>query len=146
MTMARSKKLAIGFWCATAVFCFQIGFTAYAQLRMPQVAQAFVHLGFPDYFRIELGWAKVLGVLVLLAPVPGRLKEWAYAGFAITLGSAIVAHVAVGDGADAWGWAVGTGVLWALSYGFWRASSANRSASARPEPARVALQARVQEA
>jgi hypothetical protein len=26
----------------------------------------------------------------------------------------------VGDGPEAWGWAAGTGVLWGLSYFFWR--------------------------
>jgi hypothetical protein len=61
---------------------------------------------------VELSWAKLLGVVLLLAPVPARLKEWAYAGFAITLGSALIAHLSVGDGPDAWGWAAGTGVLW----------------------------------
>ena len=101
---------------ATALFCLQMGFTAYAQLRLPQVAEAFTHLGFPDYFRVELSWAKLLGVVLLLAPVPARLKEWAYAGFAITLGSALIAHFSVGDGPEAWGWAAGTGVLWGLSY------------------------------
>ena len=96
--MARPKQLVIGFWVATALFCLQIGFTAYAQLRLPQVAAAFTHLGFPDYFRIELSWAKLLGVVLLLAPpVPARLKEWAYAGFAFDLASAVIAHLAVGD-------------------------------------------------
>ena len=118
--MPRHNRLIIGFWIATAVFCLQIGFTAYAQMRLPQVAAAFAHLGFPDYFRWELTWAKLLGVAILLAPVPARLKEWAYAGFAITLVSAVFAHMSVGDGPDAWGWAAGTGVLWALSYFFWR--------------------------
>jgi hypothetical protein len=37
-------------------------------------------------------------VVLLLAPVPARLKEWVYAGCAITLGSALIAHFAVGDG------------------------------------------------
>lgn len=104
----------------TVLFCLQIGFTAYAQLRFPEVAQAFAHLGFPDYFRLELTWAKLLGVAVLLAPLPARLKEWAYAGFAINLASAVIAHLAVGDGVEAWGWAAGTGVLWAISYVTWR--------------------------
>src|SRR5882757_10960879 len=101
----RFKGLVIGFWIATAIFCLQMGFTAYAQLRLPQVASAFSHLGFPDYFRVELSLAKLLGIVLLLAPVPARLKEWAYAGFAIDLGSAIIAHLAVGDGAQSWGWA-----------------------------------------
>ena len=122
----RAQRIA--YWIVTALLCLQLVFTAYAQLSLPQVAQAFTHLGFPDYFRVELSCAKFLGVLVLLAPVPARLKEWAYAGFAITLGSALIAHLAVGDGPEAWGWAAGTSVLWALSYVLWRrlqATSAN---------------------
>jgi len=75
LRITHSKGVVIGFWIATAIFCLQIAFTAYAQLRLPQVAQAFTHLGFPGYFRIELSWAKLLGVVLLLAPVPTRLKE-----------------------------------------------------------------------
>jgi hypothetical protein len=130
LNMPRSKRLVVGFWIVTALFCLQIGFTAYAQLRLPQVAEAFTHLGFPDYFRVELSLAKLLGVVLLLAPVPARLKEWAYAGFAITLGSALVAHLSVGDGPQAWGWAAGTSVLWGLSYFLWR-----RVQAAAPPPA-----------
>jgi hypothetical protein len=117
----------LAYWLVTGLFCLQMAFTAYAQLRLPQVAAAFAHLGFPSYFRIELSWAKLLGLLVLLAPAPLRLKEWAYAGFAIDLTSALVAHFAVGDGPAAWSWAAGTAVLWALSYVLWR-----RMPSARP--------------
>src|SRR4249920_3731448 len=115
--MARTRTV---YWIVTALFCLQLGFTAYAQLTLPQVAGMFTHLGFPDYFRVELSWVKLIGVVLLLAPVPARLKEWAYAGFAITLGSALIAHFAVGDGPEAWGFAAATGVLWGLSYFFWR--------------------------
>jgi hypothetical protein len=60
---------------------------------------AFHHLGLPDYFKIELTVAKVLGVLALLIPhVPPKIKEFAYFGFAITLISASIAHFSVGDG------------------------------------------------
>jgi hypothetical protein len=114
------KATSIVYWIVTAIFCLQISFTAYAQLRLPQVAGAFIHLGFPAYFRVELSWAKLLGVVLLLAPAPARLKEWAYAGFAINLASALIAHFSVGDGPEAWGWAAGAGVLWGISYLFWR--------------------------
>jgi hypothetical protein len=126
LIMSRDKRMVVGFWTVTALFCLQMAFTAYAQLRLPQVADAFTHLGFPDYFRVEVSWAKLVGIAVLLAPVPARMKEWAYAGFAIDLGSAILAHLAVGDGVAAWGWAAATGVLWALSYFLWRYIEATR--------------------
>jgi hypothetical protein len=137
LTMPRSRRTVIAFWIVTALFCLQIGFTAYAQLRLPQVAEVFAHLGFPGYFRIELSIAKFVGVLLLLAPVPPRLKEWAYAGFAFDLGSAIIAHLAKGEGPEVWGWAAGTGVLWGLSYFFWRRLQAT-TAGASTQTAAIA--------
>src|SRR5437899_3609015 len=93
-TTAKAKTII--YWIVTALFCLQMSFTAYAQLRLPQVAEAFTHLGFPDYFRVELSWAKLLGVALMLAParvsLTANLKEWAYAGFAIDLASALIAH------------------------------------------------------
>ena len=53
-----------------------------------------------------------------------------HAGFAITLGSAI--HLSVGDGPEAWGWAAATGVLWGLSYFFWRRLQATPAAISWP--------------
>ncbi len=90
-----SSNRSIIYWAATGLFCLQMSFTAYAQLRLPQVAQSFAHLGFPDYFRVELALAKLIGVALLLAPVPARVKEWAYAGFGITFIAAAVSHWAV---------------------------------------------------
>src|SRR6476646_7749778 len=125
--MTTAKAQTIVYWVITALFCLQMSFTAYAQLRLPQVAEAFTHLGFPAYFRVELSWAKLLGVVLLLGPVPARLKEWAYAGFAINLASALIAHLSVGDGPEAWGFAAGTSVLWGLSYFLWRATQSQRA-------------------
>ena len=41
------------------------------------------HLGYPEYFGNALVVFKILRVLALIiAPVPKRIKEWAYDGFA----------------------------------------------------------------
>ena len=66
-------------------------------LRPPEVLEIFARLGYPPYFAVMLGVAKVLSVVVLLAPGFRRLKEWAYAGIVFDLTAAAVSHVAVGD-------------------------------------------------
>jgi len=110
------------YWIATALLCLEMGFTGYYMLfHLPEGAQAIVRLGFPDYFRVELGWAKLIGAVLLLAPAPRRLKEWAYAGYAINLVSAMIAHLSMGDGPQAVFPSAATSVLWALSYFLWRA-------------------------
>lgn len=118
---ANLKANAIAYWSITVLFCLEMSFTAYYEL-LPQGAQAFTRLGFPaSFFRVELSLAKLIGAIALLLPmVPARLKEWAYAGFAINLVSAIVAHFSIRDIPLAFVPASITSVLWALSYFFWR--------------------------
>jgi hypothetical protein len=126
--MKASKGLVAGFWIFTALFCLEMIFTAYYELLvLPQAAQAFTRLGFPaSSFRVELSWAKVAGVAALLVPmIPARgviyvIKEWAYAGFAINLVSALIAHLSIGDRPAALAPSATTSVLWGLSYFFWR--------------------------
>src|SRR5437879_4500994 len=69
-----------------------------AVTHAPQMTKALAHLGYPAYFGDLLGTAKLLGVCVLLAPGIVRFKEWAYAGFAITVLSACYSHLLSGDG------------------------------------------------
>ncbi|MGB6975752.1 MAG: DoxX family protein [Terracidiphilus sp.] len=118
---AISKAATVLFWIFTALFCLEMCFTAYYEL-LPQGAQAFARLGFlSSGFRIELSLAKLAGVAVLLIPaVPARLKEWAYAGFAINLVSAFLAHLSITDRLLAFVPSTITFALWAASYFFWR--------------------------
>ena len=126
--MNECKGLVAAFWVFTALFCLEMSFTAYYELlRMPEAAQAFTRLGFSAAsFRVELSWAKVAGVAALLIPMfPARgaiyvVKEWAYAGFAINLVSALIAHLSISDRAAALVPSAATSVLWGLSYFFWR--------------------------
>jgi len=135
--MKPSKGLVAGFWIFTALFCLEMSFTAYYEL-LPQGAEAFARLGFPaSYFRMELSLAKVAGVAALLVPMaPARLKEWAYAGFAINLVSALITHLSLGQGPRSWSPSAITSVLWGFSYFFWRRLEAKAALS--PSPAEVA--------
>lgn len=129
--MPRFKGIAVSFWIITALFCLEMIFTAYYELMiLPQAAQSFTRLGFPaTCFRVELSWAKVAGVVALLVPtIPARLKEWAYAGFAINLVSALIAHFSISDRPLAFVPSTITSVLWGFSYFFWcRLKGAERS-------------------
>ncbi len=96
-----SKRDTIIYWLTTGAVCAVMAFSAVNfNLTEPlgPMKGAFVHLGYPSYFRIELTVAKALGVLALLLPgVPRKVKEFAYFGFGITLISASIAHFSVGD-------------------------------------------------
>jgi len=126
------KAATILFWVFTALFCLEMSFTAYYEL-LPHGAQAFARLGFANSsFRYELSLAKLVGVVVLLVPmVPARFKEWAYAGFAINLVSAIIAHASISDRRLAFIPSALTSVLWAASYICWRRMQAARTDQTR---------------
>ena len=91
------KTRKIIYWISTAVVCLAMVYSSYSDLYSNEVKQAFVHLGFPGYFRVELGIMKIIGIILLLAPLPNFFKEWGYAGFSITFISAFIAHTASGD-------------------------------------------------
>jgi Zn-dependent protease with chaperone function len=96
------KKDKIIYWTTTGIVCAVMLFSAINfSLNRPlgPGAGSFAHLGLPNYFKIELTVAKILGVLALLIPnIPTKTKEFAYFGFGITLISASIAHFASGDG------------------------------------------------
>ncbi len=92
------KKNTIIYWAATGIVCALMLFSAFGYFTSDKMKEAFVHLGFPSYFRVELGVAKILGVVALLLPmVSAKFKEFAYFGFAIVFISAFIAHLSSGD-------------------------------------------------
>jgi hypothetical protein len=63
----------------------------------PPAVVAVHDLGYPLYFVMLLGVAKVAGAVALVGPRVRVLREWAYAGFAFDLIAAAVSHGASGD-------------------------------------------------
>lgn len=91
------KATKIIYWVTTVIVAFMMTYSAYAYLAQPALTEGFHHLGYPDHFRVELAIAKFIGVILLLAPVGPRIKEWTYAGFTFTFIAASLAHTAAGD-------------------------------------------------
>ena len=91
------KATKITYWVSSSLVALMMAFSAYSYLTNPEMKENFARMGFQDYFRIELAIAKLLGAVLLLAPVGPRAKEWVYAGFTITFVSAFISHAALGD-------------------------------------------------
>lgn len=91
------KATKITYWISTGIVSLMMTYSAIMYLTNPAIAEGFKLMGFASYFRIELAIAKIIGAIILLAPVFPRIKEWAYAGFTIVFISAFIAHTAMGD-------------------------------------------------
>ncbi len=90
------KTTKIIFWTTTSIIFLFEGVLPALTGHTDMAKQGIAHLGYPDYFRIELNILKVLGAIALILPmVPARIKEWAYFGFAINMLSAFIGHAAV---------------------------------------------------
>jgi len=90
------KTTKIIYYSSTGLISLAMLFSTYAYLTKPELKGAFQHLGFPDYFRIELAVAKCMAAIAIWLPVR-LLKEAAYIGLAISFVSAAIAHIASGD-------------------------------------------------
>ncbi|MEO6219068.1 MAG: DoxX family protein [Ginsengibacter sp.] len=86
------KGARIIYWISTSIiFLLDSAMPAFT-FNTELAKQGISHLGYPDYFRIELSIAKIIGGIILILPmVPARIKEWAYVGFTIDFISAFIA-------------------------------------------------------
>ncbi|MFC4209763.1 DoxX family protein [Pedobacter lithocola] len=90
------NKIKITYYATTGIISAMMLFIAFETLTKPEVKISMAHLGFPDYFRIELGIAKIIGAVLIWLPVR-LLRDTAYIGFAIMFFSASLSHAAVSD-------------------------------------------------
>jgi hypothetical protein len=92
------KKDQIIYWTTTGLVTAVMFISALNFGFNPAMKSGFVHLGLPNWFRVELTTAKILGSFALILPnLPRWIKEFTYSGFAITLISASIAHLSSGD-------------------------------------------------
>jgi hypothetical protein len=92
------KRNKIIFWVATIIiFVWEGVMPLGTVLFAPQyVTFGTKALGYPDYFAYALIICKVLGVIAITFPtIPGKVKEWAYAGLTFNLIFASISHACV---------------------------------------------------
>jgi len=130
----KPKKINTLYWIFTILFCALMIFSSWSSILMNEDAIKLIHgmLGYPEYFIPFTGWAKLIGVIVLLIPGSGRIKEWAYAGLFFDLIAAVYSGIAVSKSFDP---LMLTMVIWfapgILSYIYWHKKirlDANRKA------------------
>lgn len=81
----------------TAFFGWMVVSTVMLLIGAPDIAAALELLRYPDYVAALLGTAKLAGLVVLLAPVPATLRQWAWAGFHLEFLMASSSYVASGE-------------------------------------------------
>ncbi len=90
------KTSKIIYWVTTILTAGMGVMSGVMMLTNPEMAVGFNHLGYPDYFRMQLGIFKLIGALLLVVPkLPIKIRLIGYIGFAITFISAFIAHTAV---------------------------------------------------
>lgn len=95
-----TKTTKIIYWITTGIIFLFEGLMPALTSHTELAVEGIRHLGYPDYFRVMLTVFKVTGALVLILPfIRNPFKEWAYAGFGITMLAAFISHAAV-DGVN----------------------------------------------
>ena len=91
------KKINILYWTFTVLFALIMLSTALPNVMMSPDSIDLIHtkLGFPKYFIMFVGVAKILGVIGILVPGYPRVREWAYAGLFFDLTAATASGIAV---------------------------------------------------
>lgn len=92
------KTNRIIYWTTTGIVAAMMLFSGFSYLTNEEIKAGIATLGFPDFFRVELGVAKIVGSLVLIIPMfSPMIRQFAYFGFALTFVSATLAHISIND-------------------------------------------------
>ena len=88
------KTIKIIYWIITILFGLFMLFSSYSELMRLESANAvLIALGYPVYLNTILGIAKLLGVIAIFQTKFKTIKEWAYAGFTIDIGGAMMSFI-----------------------------------------------------
>ena len=88
------------YWIATIIFALLMIMDGIGGISQQQAGKdVMIKLGYPIYFLLISGTAKILGAIAILQPKYKTIKEWAFAGFTINFICASVSWAISGAGA-----------------------------------------------
>jgi uncharacterized membrane protein YphA (DoxX/SURF4 family) len=98
------KTTKVLYWVFTLLFIAMMVFSAIPNVIINEQSVELIHkqMGYPIYFIPFVGWAKIIGCIVLLIPGFPRIKEWAYAGLFFDLIGATYSTISLGTPAMYW--------------------------------------------
>ncbi|MFC4338034.1 DoxX family protein [Salininema proteolyticum] len=118
--LARSRPATVAYWGSTAVLGTVLLAGGVADLlRRPDTLAGMEALGYPAYFLLIIGFWKVVGAAALVAPLPRRIVEWAYAGAFFNFSGAAVSHVVSGSAVSHVLWTAFFSLTVLASYALW---------------------------
>jgi hypothetical protein len=93
-----TKRRIVSYWVTTLIIALESIVGGVSDIMQePVYINILLYLGYPTYFAIILGMAKVFAAVAILVPSYPRLKEWAYAGLCFQFVGAIISYIIVGS-------------------------------------------------
>jgi len=98
----KPKTINTLYWVFTILFSALMLFSSWGSIIVNEDSIKLIHgmLGYPEYFIPFTGWAKLIGIIIILIPGLDRIKEWAYAGLFFDLIAAVYSGIAVAKAFD----------------------------------------------
>ena len=117
----QAKGLKVAYWIATGLFALLLVMDGFGGLfRAEAGVEALTHLGYPLYLLPMTGVAKILAAAAILQTRFRAIKEWAFAGFAISCYGALWSRAAVGDGPELLAFPLAFFLVMLVPYGLWK--------------------------
>ncbi|MFV5703322.1 DoxX family protein [Flavobacterium sp. XS2P12] len=96
-----NKKITYLYWSLLILLAVFFAISGFMEItKNPSTYPKTLRMGYPPYFILTLGIAKIAGVITLLIPNLKRLKEWAIAGFTFDVIFAFISGRAIDSNAD----------------------------------------------
>jgi uncharacterized membrane protein YphA (DoxX/SURF4 family) len=117
----KNTSLIKVYWTLTILLAFFFALSGFWEITQnPITYPKTLKMGYPPYFILALGIAKICGAIALLFPKFNRLKEWVFAGFTFDVIFAFISGLAINSYTDCIKSGVSFCVIMFTYFFFWK--------------------------